>query len=300
MLLRTMSAYLRRSANDTLSVAMTICVCAVSRAWRLVRPRTAAGTGGSGGGAPPPFPLPASPVSHPCCPSSSSNPSCVRLPAAAMTQLPGKYAWPWSCFRSSAESAPTVSRVPRIENPYGCSGHNVDASSSNTRSSGVSSTVLISSSTTLRSSERSWSRSTGRRRLFQQRLPGQPHAAALIDLEQLDAHVVALLHDVLGALGAAVLQLGDVQQPLDAGKDLDEGAERRGALHHALVHLADLGRLDHLGDDVAGPLPALAHGGNGDHAVVVHVDLGAGLLLDAADRLALGADQVADLVDRDL
>src|SRR2546430_17612770 len=80
--------------------------------------------------------------------------------------------------------------------------------------------------------------------------------------------------------------------------DLDEGAERRGALHHALVHLADLGRLDHRGDDVAGPLPALAHGGNGDHAVVVHVDLGAGLLLDAADRLALGADPVADLVDR--
>ena len=39
---------------------------------------------------------------------------------------------------------------------------------------------------------------------------------ALVDLEQLDLHDVALLDHVLGLLGAAVLQLADVQQPLDA------------------------------------------------------------------------------------
>src|SRR2546425_5463008 len=36
-------------------------------------------------------------------------------------------------------------------------------------------------------------------------------------------------------------------------------------------------------DHVARPLAALAHGRDGDHPGVVHVDLGAGLLLDPAD-----------------
>src|SRR5574341_284211 len=94
--------------------------------------------------------------------------------------------------------------------------------------------------------------------LLEQRLPGEPHAAALVDLEQLDPDRVALLDHVLGPLGAAVLQLRDVQQAFDAGEDLDEGAG------------------------------------------VVHVDLGAGLLLQRPDVLALGADQLADPVGRDL
>ena len=37
--------------------------------------------------------------------------------------------------------------------------------------------------------------------LREQRLPGQAHAAALVDFEQLDLHDVALLDDVLGLLG---------------------------------------------------------------------------------------------------
>src|SRR5881628_77536 len=87
---------------------------------------------------------------------------------------------------------------------------------------------------------------------------------------------------------------------LHAGEDLDEGAERGGALHHALVHLADLGHLHHAGDDVARPLPALAHGGDGHEPVVVDIDLGAGLLLNGANRLPLRADDVADLLRGDL
>src|SRR2546425_3270773 len=42
------------------------------------------------------------------------------------------------------------------------------------------------------------------------------------------------------------------------------------------------------------------HGGDGDEPVVVHVNLGAGLLLNRPDRLSLGSDDVADLVRRDL
>ena len=43
-----------------------------------------------------------------------------------------------------------------------------------------------------------------------------------------------------------------------------------------------------------------ADGDRADHAVVVDGDVGAGLLLDRVDDLALGPDHLADLVDRDL
>ena len=51
-------------------------------------------------------------------------------------------------------------------------------------------------------------------RLRQQRLHRQPQASALVAIEELDLHAVALLDHVLGLLGAAVLQLGDVEQRL--------------------------------------------------------------------------------------
>ena len=41
-------------------------------------------------------------------------------------------------------------------------------------------------------------------------------------------------------------------------------------------------------------------GADVDGAVLLDGDVGAGLVLDRVDRLALGADQLADLVDRDL
>src|ERR687887_2121570 len=58
--------------------------------------------------------------------------------------------------------------------------------------------------------------------LGQERLPGELHAPAVVHLEQLDLDDVALLDHVLGLLGAAVLELADVQQPLDPGQDLNE------------------------------------------------------------------------------
>src|SRR5712691_440119 len=71
--------------------------------------------------------------------------------------------------------------------------------------------------------------------LGQQRLPGELHASAVVHLEQLDLDDVALLDHILGLLSAPVLQLADVEQTLDPGQDLDERAERRRALHRALV-----------------------------------------------------------------
>src|SRR6266581_2255880 len=112
--------------------------------------------------------------------------------------------------------------------------------------------------------------------------------------------MIALLDDVLRLFGATMLQLGDVEQPFDARDDLDERAERGRALHDALIHLADFWLLHETGDDVAGTLCRFTYTRNRDHTRVLHVDLGAGLLLDAADRLALGTDEVADLVGTDL
>src|SRR3954470_14269472 len=68
----------------------------------------------------------------------------------------------------------------------------------------------------------------------QQRLPGELHSAAVIHLQQLHLNDVALLDDILGLLGAAVLQLADVKQALNSGQDLDERAERGRALDRAL------------------------------------------------------------------
>ena len=84
-------------------------------------------------------------------------------------------------------------------------------------------------------------------------------------------------------------------------EEVDEGAEVDDLHHGALVDLADLG----LGGDRLDPVQRggdrLAVGrGDLDRAVVVDVDLGAGLLDDLADDLAAGADDFADLVGRDL
>src|SRR5712691_9108526 len=82
--------------------------------------------------------------------------------------------------------------------------------------------------------------STSRLLLGQERLPGELHASAIVHLEQLDLNDVTLLDHVLGLLGASVLQLADVEQPLDPGQDLDERPERRGALDRPFVGPADL------------------------------------------------------------
>src|SRR5258706_1514473 len=112
--------------------------------------------------------------------------------------------------------------------------------------------------------------------------------------------MVALLDHVFRLFGATVLQLGDVEQPLDARDDFDERAERRRALHDAFVDPADFRLLHEAGYHISGPLRRLADTRNRDHPRILDVDLGTRLLLDTADRLALGTDEVADLVGPDL
>src|SRR5262245_30303021 len=137
--------------------------------------------------------------------------------------------------------------------------------------------------------------------LGEKRLPGKLHAAAIVHFEQFDLHNVALLDDILGLLGAAVLELADVEQALDAGDDLHKGTERCCALDWALVNLAHF-RLGHnRGDHLARLLTGItAHCRNRDEAVVIHIDLGPGRVLNAPDRLPLRSDDVADLLRLDL
>src|SRR5258708_18554381 len=86
--------------------------------------------------------------------------------------------------------------------------------------------------------------------LRRQRLHRETKTSTLIALQKLDLYAISLLHDVLGLLRAAVLQLGDVHQTFRARHDLDERPEGSRALHGSLVGVADYGlggeRLDHL------------------------------------------------------
>ena len=82
-----------------------------------------------------------------------------------------------------------------------------------------------------------------------------------------------------------------------AGQHFHEAAEFLDGNDAALVGLADFDLLGHAGDDLLGAGEALAvvrvdvHG-----AVVLDVDLGAGLGNDALDGLAARPDEQADLV----
>ena len=124
--------------------------------------------------------------------------------------------------------------------------------------------------------------------------------ALLVDLDNLDVNLIANVKDVLDLLHAALGHTGDVQQAVLAGKQLDEGAEGLDAHNAAEVLLAHLGHLDDGLDASTGLLAAGIAGADEDGAVLLDVDGGAGVLLDGADGLAARADDLANLVGRDV
>ena len=125
--------------------------------------------------------------------------------------------------------------------------------------------------------------------------------AAIVEAEQLDLHLVAFLDDVLDVLHAVRRELRDVHEAVLGAEEVHEGAE----VHHlddgAVVDGADFRIVGDRLDPVDRRLDRLRVGGGDLHrAVVLDVDLGAGLLDDLADHLAAGADHFADLVGRDV
>ncbi len=105
----------------------------------------------------------------------------------------------------------------------------------------------------------------------------------------------------LTSFDAVLGDLGDVEETVGAGEDLDEGAELGEADDLAEVGLADLRDGGDVGDHLDGAGEAVGVGGGDvDAAGVVDIDLDAGGVDDAADDLAAGSDEVADLVGGDL
>src|ERR1700704_7192467 len=123
----------------------------------------------------------------------------------------------------------------------------------------------------------------------------QPRLAAVVEAEQLDLDLVAFLDDVGGLLHAVRRELADVDETVLGAEEVHERAE----LHHlddgAVIDQAEL----RIGGDRLDPLDRgldrLSLGGGDLHgAVIVDIDLGAGLLDDFPDHFAAGADHFAD------
>ncbi len=91
-----------------------------------------------------------------------------------------------------------------------------------------------------------------------------------------------------------------MEQAVLARKELDEGAERLDADDTAGVLLADLGDLHDSLDALGCCISCTIDAGDEDSAVLLDVDGGSRLLLDATDDLAAGADDIADLVGRNV
>src|SRR6266700_6541801 len=132
-------------------------------------------------------------------------------------------------------------------------------------------------------------------------LAAQVEPALAVDLGGLDHDLDADVDDLLDPLDAVVRQPRDVDQPVLVGQHLDEGAERHDPDDLAAVDAAHLDLVGQALDPVdRAPRAVLVGRGDEDLAVVLDVDLGAGLLDDLADHLAARADHVADLVGVDL
>src|SRR5262245_16774032 len=131
--------------------------------------------------------------------------------------------------------------------------------------------------------------------------------AVLVDVVDAHFELVAERQHVFDAIDPlASAQLGDVHQAVAARKDVHEGAELRDVHDASLVDRTNLGRR-RVEDQLDATLGLLDRGAvlradrhEADAVVVLHRDVGAGLLLDRVDDLALGPDDLADLVDRDL
>src|SRR5258708_5548290 len=131
----------------------------------------------------------------------------------------------------------------------------------------------------------------------------QADATALaVHLDHPHVDLIALVEHILDALHAlAGRDVGDVQQPIGALRQLDERSEGRRLHDLADVLVADLDLLHHHPHALDERVAELAVGGVDEHlTVVVDVDLGFELLGEAPDRFAALADQQADLRGIDL
>ena len=125
--------------------------------------------------------------------------------------------------------------------------------------------------------------------------------ALLVEAHELDPSVIAQVQNVLDLLNAAVLQLGDVNHAVVTGSNLNECADGQDADDLAVVQLANLGDEADVVDHLLGSVSSSGvDSGDEDGAIVLDVNLGAGVSADLLNGLAAGTDNLADLVHRNL
>src|SRR4029078_3008452 len=114
-------------------------------------------------------------------------------------------------------------------------------------------------------------------------------------------HLIADAADIADGVDVAGRELADMHQTVAAWQNLDEGAEILDARNAAVVDLADLdGGGAGFDRSQSGVGPFAIGAGDRDRAVVLDFDDASGRFLDAADILAAGTDEHADLFRIDM
>ena len=122
------------------------------------------------------------------------------------------------------------------------------------------------------------------------------HLAAVIDLDNLHLHLVAHVEHILNLLHAALGHTGDVQEAIFTRKQVHKGTEGLDGDNATGVLLPHLGLLDDELDALNGLLNRLANAAHEHGAIFLDIHGGTRLILDAANRLAALANDLADLV----
>lgn len=131
-------------------------------------------------------------------------------------------------------------------------------------------------------------------------LAGEVDSALLVDLGDLDDHLVADRDHVLDLLDPSHIQLGDVDKSFFARCKLDECAEVHQTGDLAFIDRADLGIVDDRLDDRDGAADTVRAGGGDDHCpIIVNVDLDAAVSRNLLDHLAAGPNHLTDFVRMD-
>src|SRR6195952_4532844 len=129
----------------------------------------------------------------------------------------------------------------------------------------------------------------------------QAGLAAIVEAEQLDLHLLAFLDHVGRLVDARAGQFGNMDEAVLGSEEVHESAEVHDLDDLAVIDLADFRLRDDAADPLERGLDRLAVGGRDLHrAVVLDVDLGAGLFDDLPDHLSARAPHFADLVGRNL
>src|SRR5690606_21750472 len=126
-------------------------------------------------------------------------------------------------------------------------------------------------------------------------------AALVVGFDDLDADHLADLQHIVDVGDAIVRDLGDVQQAITAGQDLNDGTEIEQTQYSAFVLLADFNVCSQL-LDTAFCFARLVkvRTGDGDAAVVADIDLSTGFFGQCADGGAALTDHIPNLFGVDL